>query len=112
MIKQSDISRCVFVEVAVVDVKVPNKAPYYRRYTTAKSTKTSPQNITLHYRKNFVIIPSRSHRTMWEKYPKMNERITFVCSRWGTAILRVIFIELCRRVRVKFPKSSADIHKS
>ena len=23
----------------------------------------------------------------------------------GTAILRVIFIELCRRVRVKFPKS-------
>ena len=31
---------------------------------------------------------------------------------WGTAILRVIFIELCRRVRVKFPKSSANIHKS
>ena len=23
----------------------------------------------------------------------------------GTAILRVIFIELCRRVRIKFPKS-------
>ena len=26
-------------------------------------------------------------------------------AKGGTAILRVIFIELCRRVRVKFPKS-------
>ena len=33
-------------------------------------------------------------------------------TKTGTAILRVIFIELCRRVRVKFPKSSANIHKS
>ena len=25
--------------------------------------------------------------------------------KWGQLFLRVIFIELCRRVRVKFPKS-------
>ena len=30
---------------------------------------------------------------------------TLLCLYLGAAILRVIFIELCRRVRVKFPKS-------
>ena len=40
------------------------------RSTTATSTKTSPQNITLHYRKFLAVRPSRSRRTMWAKYPK------------------------------------------
>ena len=40
------------------------------RSTTATSTKTSPQNRTLVYCKSFAIIPSRSRRTMWAKYPK------------------------------------------
>ena len=31
---------------------------------------TSPQNITLLWYKPFAIIPSRSRRTMWAKYPK------------------------------------------
>ena len=34
------------------------------------STKTSPQNITLNYRKFLELRPSRSRRTMWAKYPK------------------------------------------
>ena len=40
------------------------------RSTKAKLTKTSPQNITLHYRKFLAVRPSRSRRTMWAKYPK------------------------------------------
>ena len=40
------------------------------RSTTATSTKTSPQNITLRYRKFIAVRPSRSRRTMWAKYPK------------------------------------------
>ena len=38
--------------------------------TTPTSTKTSPQNITLHYRKFLAVWPSRSRLTMWPKYPK------------------------------------------
>ena len=40
------------------------------RSTTATATKTSPQNITLHYRKFLAVRPSCSRRTMWVKYPK------------------------------------------
>ena len=40
------------------------------RSTTATLTKTSPQNITLHYRKFLEVRPSRSRRTMWAKCPK------------------------------------------
>ena len=40
------------------------------RSTTPTSTKTSPQNITLHYRKFLAVWPSRSRLTMWPKYPK------------------------------------------
>ena len=40
------------------------------RSTTATSTKTSPQNITLHYLKFLAIRPSYLRRTMWVKYPK------------------------------------------
>ena len=41
------------------------------RTTTATSMKTSPQNITLQYRKFLAVRSStRSRRTMWEKYPK------------------------------------------
>ena len=36
----------------------------------ATSIKTSSQNITLHYRKSFAIIPSRSRRTMRARNPK------------------------------------------
>ena len=32
--------------------------------------KRSPQNIGLHYRKFFGIIPSRSFSTMWAKFPE------------------------------------------
>ena len=42
---------------------------------TAPWTKTSPQNITLHYRKFFAIISFRSRPTMWAKYPK-NKLVT------------------------------------
>ena len=38
--------------------------------TTATSTKTSPQNITLHYRKFLAVRPSSSRSTMWAEYPK------------------------------------------
>ena len=37
---------------------------------TPTSTKTSPQNITLHYRKFLAVWPSRSRPTKWAKYPK------------------------------------------
>ena len=37
---------------------------------TVTSRKTSPQDITLHYRKFLAVGPSRSLRTMWAKYPK------------------------------------------
>ena len=37
---------------------------------TATSTKTSPQNITLQYRKSFAFIGSRLRRTRWAKYSK------------------------------------------
>ena len=40
------------------------------RSTTATLTKTSLQNITLHYRKFLEVRPSRSRRTMWAKCPK------------------------------------------
>ena len=40
------------------------------RSTTATSTKMSPQNITLHYRKFLAVMPSRSRSTMWTKYSK------------------------------------------
>ena len=40
------------------------------RSTTATSTKTPPQNITLHCRKFLAVRPSPLHRTMWAKYPK------------------------------------------
>ena len=35
-----------------------------------RQRKTSPQNITFHYRKFLAVRPSRSRRTMWVKYPK------------------------------------------
>ena len=35
------------------------------RSTTPTSTKTSPQNITLHYRKFLAVWPSHSRLTMW-----------------------------------------------
>ena len=40
------------------------------RSTTATSTKTLLQNITLHYRKFLAVRPSRSRSKMWAKYPK------------------------------------------
>ena len=40
--------------------------------TTATATTTSPQNITLNYGKCLAVRPSRSRRTMWAKYAKMN----------------------------------------
>ena len=40
------------------------------RSTTATSTKTSPQNITLLYHNTFVVILSRSMLTIWAKYRK------------------------------------------
>ena len=41
------------------------------RSTTATATKTSLQNVTLHNPKPFAIISSRSLRTMWANYPKI-----------------------------------------
>ena len=40
------------------------------RSTTPTLTKTSPQNITLHYRRFLAVWPSRSRLTMWPKNPK------------------------------------------
>ena len=40
------------------------------RSTTTTLTKTSPQNITLHYRNFLAVRSSRSRRTMWVKCPK------------------------------------------
>ena len=40
------------------------------RSTTATLMKTSPQNITLHYRKFLAVRSSRSRRTMWVKCPR------------------------------------------
>ena len=47
------------------------------RSRTETSTKTSPQNITLQYRKSSEIIPSGSRRTKWPNQPE-NELVRAV----------------------------------
>ena len=52
-----------------VKVPFPTYSRDFNGMTKATSTKRSPQNRTLQYRKSFAIIPCCSRFAIWTKYP-------------------------------------------
>ena len=62
---------------------------------SARSIKTSPQNITLLRRKCFTIIPSRSRRSMWASILKINwyERFQSKNIEWKICICTVTLLK-------------------